>query len=227
MDWDKPPPLVLEPDGPVRGAVIWLHGLGADGRDFAPVMPELGLLEAGLRVLLPHAPVQPVTLNGGLPMRAWYDIRLPDLERAVDCAGIEASVDYVRRLLATQEADGLPARNLVVGGFSQGGVIALHTGLRCPSLAGILALSCYLPCRDGLPRCHPHCPPVFLAHGLEDPIVPYAAGESAAAWLRGQGIEVDWYHYPMGHGVVPDELAALRAWIARRILPRLERESKD
>ena len=213
MNWDKPP-LVLEPRGTVRGALIWLHGLGADGHDFAPVLPELGLLEAGVRILLPHAPIRPVTINGGHPMRAWYDIRLPELYRAPDCEGIRESCARVRDLMQSQIEAGIPPVRLLLGGFSQGGVIALQLGLDEAPAAGIVALSTYLPCRDTLPRCAPGCPPVFLAHGTEDPIVPPDAAEELAGWLATRRIDVTFHRYAMGHSVVPAELADLRAWLA-------------
>ena len=223
MERNKPePPLVLEPDGPVRGAMILLHGLGADGHDLAPLVPPLGLLEAGVRVLLPHAPIRPVTINGGHPMRAWYDIRLPDLYRDADCEGIRESTQQVRDLIRQQVDAGIPVQRQLLGGFSQGGVIALQAGLGGLPVAGIVALSTYLPCRDGLPGCAPDCPPVFQAHGTQDPIVPPAAGEETARWLAAHGVTVDFHRYPMGHAVIPDEIEDLRTWLQRRYLTRME-----
>jgi len=223
MERNKPePPVVLEPDGPARGAMILLHGLGADGHDLAPLVPPLGLLEAGVRVVLPHAPIRPVTINGGHPMRAWYDIRLPDLYRQADCEGIRESVQQVLHLVRQQTEAGIAVERQLLGGFSQGGVIALHCGLGGLPVAGIVALSAYLPCRDELPGCDGHCPPVFQAHGTEDTIVPPAAGEELAGWLARQGIAVDFHRYAMGHAVVPAEIEALRDWLHRHYLARLE-----
>jgi phospholipase/carboxylesterase len=207
----------------VEAAVLWLHGLGADGHDFEPVVPLLSRCQAlAVRFLFPHAPHRPVTLNGGLRMRAWYDIRSIDLagERTLDRAGMQASVDQVDELLdAIMQAHALPARRLVLAGFSQGGVIALQAALArqqepARALAGVVALSCYLPGGE-LPPASGLA--VFQGHGTQDPMVPIALGEQAATRLRERGAEVDWHRYPVAHGVAPEELDAIDAWLAARL----------
>lgn len=220
------PPLILEPPAgtEVRASVIWLHGLGASGHDFEPLIPELGLLERGVRFVLPHAPEQPVTINGGHVMPAWYDIREPRIDAAPDADGIHRSVDYLQRLAAAEGEQGVPAGAVVLAGFSQGGVIALHAGLTHPEpLAGILALSTYLalpeapgaempPVNRGLP--------VFLAHGTADPVVPFALAEAARERLTGLGCEVEFHAYSIPHTVSLDEVADIRAWLTERLAAR-------
>lgn len=221
------PPLILEPPAgtEVRASVIWLHGLGASGHDFEPLIPELGLLEHGVRFVLPHAPDQPVTINGGAVMPAWYDIRRPDIDAAPDTDGIRRSVEYLHQLVATETAAGLPAAAVLVAGFSQGGVIALHAGLAHPEpLGGVLALSTYLALPEALSREMPPANrgvPVFLAHGEADPVVPFALAEAARERLTGLGCEVEFHAYPMPHTVSLDEVADIRAWLHARLVSHL------
>lgn len=203
-------------------SVLWLHGLGADGHDFAPIVPEL--VRPGwpaLRFLFPHAPVRPVTLNGGAAMRAWYDLREMDLARRADVEGVRASVTQVEALIARESERGVPPRRIILGGFSQGGAITLAAGAaRAEPLAGLVALSTYLPLAEAtLDRVGAAArrQPVFMAHGLLDPVVPYTAGKRARDALRQAGFQVDWHAWPMAHQVNAEEIAALSAWIGRRI----------
>lgn len=221
------PPLILDPPAgtEVRASVIWLHGLGASGHDFEPLIPELGLLERGVRFVLPHAPEQAVTINGGAVMPAWYDIRQPDIGAAPDTAGIRESVDYLQRLVNAEIRHGLPSGAVLVAGFSQGGVIALHAGLTHPEpLGGVLALSTYLALPEALSREMPpacRAVPVFLAHGTADPVVPFALAEAARERLTALGCEVDFHAYPVPHTVSQDEVTDIRDWLTVQLTGRL------
>jgi phospholipase/carboxylesterase len=201
-------------------AVIWLHGLGADGHDFEPVVPALPLPFA-VRFVFPHAPVRPVTVNGGMPMRAWYDILGWGRNVRQDAAGVQASAAAVTRLIDREIARGLPAQRIVLAGFSQGGAIALHTALREPRrLAGVLALSTYLPLADTLAVERSAAStglPIFMAHGSEDPVLPLALAESSRRDLEAAGYSVEWHVYPMAHSVCAPEVAAIGAWLTARV----------
>ena len=201
-------------------SVVWLHGLGADGNDFAPIVPELELPDAPIRFVFPHAPMQPVTINAGMVMRAWYDISDAAIRRE-DERGVRASQALVEALIEREKRRGTPAKQLVLAGFSQGGAIALQTGLRHPErIAGIMALSCYLPLADALAReASPanRDVPIFMAHGSQDPIViPERARRSRDA-LEGLGYAVEWHEYRMPHSVCPEEIGHISAWL-RRVL---------
>ena len=200
--------------------VIWLHGLGADGNDFVPIVPELGLKSA-IRFVFPHAPMQPVTINGGMVMRAWYDISDAAIRRE-DAAGVSASQKHVEALIARERGRGIPASRIVLAGFSQGGAIALHTGLRhAEPLAGVMALSCYLPLAERLPMeaaAINRGVPIFMAHGLSDPIVPYPRAVESKQFLEGLGYRIDWHQYPMPHSVCMEEVSDIGAWL-QRVLP--------
>jgi len=192
-------------------AVIWMHGLGADNRDFAPLATELGLTDSpAVRFIFPNAPVRPVTINGGMAMRAWYDIASPDLAQREDASGLEASQRAIEALIARENQRGIPAQHIVLAGFSQGCAMTLQTGLRHPeTLAGLMGLSGYLPLADRVAReAHPanQNTPIFLAHGALDPVVPLARAERARDALRAQGYAVDWHTYPMPHSVCPQEI---------------------
>jgi phospholipase/carboxylesterase len=209
---------------PARASVILMHGLGADGHDFEPLVPELRLPEAAaIRWVLPHAPVRPVALNGGVPMRAWYDIAAIDGRAAEDEMGIRESADGLRALIRRERERGIPSHRIVLAGFSQGGAMALHTGLReGERLAGVAALSTYLPLARTLEaEAHPAnaAVPVFMAHGTFDPIVPLPLGEGSRDRLRSRGYEVDWRSYPMAHAVCAEEVADLRQWLLRVLPP--------
>jgi phospholipase/carboxylesterase len=204
-------------------AVVWLHGLGADGNDFAPIVPELRLRVAPpIRFVFPHAPMMPVTINNGHVMRAWYDVSFGDLEgktRQADERGVRASQAEVERLLARENARGVPSRNIVVAGFSQGGAIALQTGLRhADRLAGIMALSTYLPLADKLPAeasAVNRDVPIFYAHGTYDPVIPLAMAAASRERLTAEGYSVQWHEYPMQHSVCLEEIAAISAWLGQ------------
>ena len=203
---------------PVEGSVIWLHGLGADGHDFETLVPELRLpAESGIRWVFPHAPIRPVTLNGGMPMRAWYDIIGLDRRSEEDEAGVRASAEAIRALVRRERERGIGSDRIVLAGFSQGGAMALHTALReTERLAGVLALSTYLPLAGTLEaEAHPAnaAVPLFMAHGTADPIVPLTLGESSRNRLRSLGHEVDWHTYPMPHSVCAEEVADIREWL--------------
>jgi phospholipase/carboxylesterase len=199
-------------------AVIWMHGLGADGYDFVDVPPMLGLRVA-VRFVFPHAPLQPVTINSGMVMRAWYDVHHDAGVRREDEPGIRASQRSVEALIVREKARGIPAERLVLAGFSQGGAMALQTGLRHPErLAGLMALSCFLPLADQLAaEVTPanRDAPIFLAHGTHDPLIPLARAQHARAALEGLGYHVEWHEYPMPHSVCQEEIADIGAWLAR------------
>jgi phospholipase/carboxylesterase len=200
-------------------AVIWLHGLGADAHDFEPVVPELRLPAAKpVRFVFPNAPQRPVTINMGMRMRAWYDIfQLGG--GAEDEAGIRESQGLLEKLIATQKQLGIPARKIVLAGFSQGGAIALQTALRHPErLAGVLALSTYLPLQDKL-EIEKHALnadlPIFMAHGSLDPMIPLARAAQSRDALLALGYPVEWRDYPMPHSVCPQEIADIAAFLVR------------
>ncbi|GHC48440.1 carboxylesterase [Alcaligenes pakistanensis] len=195
-------------------AVIWLHGLGADGHDFAPIVPELGLQNApAIRFIFPHAPIQPVTINGGMAMRSWYDIYVADLVRHEDESGLRQSQINVQNLIARENARGIPTENIVLAGFSQGCAMTLQTGLRLPErLAGMLCLSGYLPLAAAVAaERHPanQDTPIFMAHGSMDPVVPITRAEASRQQLKAMGYQVQWNVYPMPHAVCPEEITAV------------------
>ena len=201
-------------------AVIWLHGLGADGRDFAGLVPELNLTRCpAIRFIFPHAPSMPVTLNGGYVMPAWYDIRGADLSVAQDAAGIRQSERAIVALINAQVASGIAPEKIVLAGFSQGCAMALHTGLRFGQpLAGIMALSGYLPLADSLvsERSPANAStPIFMAHGTHDPVVIPARGEASRDLLNGLSYPVEWHTYPMPHSVHPQEIADISGFLTR------------
>ena len=204
------------------GTVLWLHGLGADGHDFAPIVPQLvEPHERPLRFVFPHAPVRPVTINGGMAMRAWYDIL--GFNRGVphDEVGIRASDVEVRALIKRENQRGIPTNRIVLGGFSQGGAISLFSGPRYPEkLAGIMALSCYMLLEDLLPAERTqvnYATPVFLAHGNQDPVVDFRRGLEAKQLLEAGGYPVEWHPYVMPHSVCPQEVADIANWL-RKVL---------
>ncbi len=210
--------LVVEPQAEHRASVIWLHGLGADGHDFEAIVPELQLpAELGLRFIFPHAPQRPVTINQGYVMRAWYDIVSMQIDAQPDGEGIGQSVAEVSALIDAEIAAGIPSRCIVLAGFSQGGVIALHTGLRYgQSLAGIMSLSSYLPLMDEVEVQRSKAnqtTPVFLAHGRMDPVVPYELGVVARRWLKDLDYPVQWQEYVMEHSVSMEEIADIAQWL--------------
>ena len=212
-----PETVEVEPPSEPIGSVVWLHGLGADGHDFEPIVPELRLQELPLRFVFPHAPVRPVTINGGMAMRAWYDIISLDRNGAQDEDGIRASSGVLDALIEREIERGIDPSKIVVAGFSQGGAIALHTALRAThKLAGLLALSTWLPLSHTLQSevsSQAASLPIFLAHGTQDPMLPIDFGHESRATLESLGFEVEWHEYPMGHGVCPQEIGDIRSWL--------------
>src|SRR5438132_10569972 len=200
--------------------VSWLHGLGADGNDFAPIVSELRLPKAAIRFVFPHAPVRPVTINGGMRMRAWYDIT-DGANRREDERGVRASQVLIEALIGREKERGTKAGRLVLAGFSQGGAIALHTGLRHPErLAGIMALSTYLPVADTLAAeasAANREVPIFMAHGLDDPLIPIERARISRKLLESAGYRVEWHEYPMAHSVCAEEIADISSWLRRML----------
>ena len=202
-------------------AVIWMHGLGADGNDFVPIVNEIDLGGApGIRFIFPHAPTRPVTINNGYVMRAWYDISFGDLEgntRKADEKGVRESQAQIGQLIARENSRGIATNKIVLAGFSQGGAIALHTGLRYPeTLAGVMALSTYLPLAESFAKEATPAnarTPVFMAHGTQDPVVPYAMGRGSRDLLQQAGYALEWQEYPMQHSVCLEEVADIGRWL--------------
>lgn len=218
-------PVTIEPRRPADASVILLHGLGADGHDFESLVPELRLpASTAVRWVFPHAPVRPVTINGGYRMRAWYDILGLGRRAVQDEKGIRESAETARALVARERERGIAPDRIVLAGFSQGGAIALFAGLReAQRLGGILALSTYLPLANRLDaEAHPASAavPIFMAHGTFDPVVPLALGEGSRELLASRGYDVDWRTYPMSHSVSAEEVADLRQWLLRVVPPR-------
>jgi phospholipase/carboxylesterase len=208
---------------PPRYSVIWLHGLGADGNDFAPIVPQLvDPAWPPLRFVFPHAPVRPVTINNGMSMRAWYDIAAFDLHARQDEAGMRASIDEVAALIEREHSRGMPSERIVLAGFSQGGAIALAAGLRhTDKLAGIVALSTYVPLRESLAderSAANAATPIFWGHGSHDPVVAVQRGSESRDLLQALGYTVDWHTYPMAHAVCAEEIADLRGWLDLRLV---------
>ncbi len=212
------------PKGSVpQAAVIWLHGLGADGHDFEAIVPELRLPPAlAVRFVFPNAPMQAVTINNGHVMRAWYDVAFGDLEgrsRKPDEAGVRASIAHIERLIAREVERGVPSERIAIAGFSQGGAIALATGLRhAHRLAGIMALSTYLPLGDSLPLEAADANrqvPVFFAHGSADPVIPIEMATASVERLQALGYPVQWQAYRMPHSVHPQEVVDIRDWLVK------------
>jgi phospholipase/carboxylesterase len=211
--------VVLAPaDGAADATVIWMHGLGADGYDFVPLIPELSLPEsARVRFVFPHAPVRPVTVNAGYEMRAWYDIRELTPEGRDDEAGLEEARACVEGHIEAARSEGIDSRRIVLAGFSQGGAVALHAGLRhAQPLGGIIALSCYLPLRAHLSReLHPanRAVPILMCHGREDEVVLQAFGEQSRDVMLAARLDVEWRQYSVGHGLCRPEIFDISAWL--------------
>jgi phospholipase/carboxylesterase len=208
-----------------RAAVIWMHGLGADGHDFAGIEREVTPPGAAVRYVYPHAPMMPVTINNGYVMRAWYDVFGVAGERREDEAGVRASQERIEQLIAREKARGIPARAIVLAGFSQGGALALHTGLRHPErLAGVMALSCFLPVARTVATeasAANRDVPIFMAHGIADDLIPVTRARTARDTLLELGYKVEWHEYPMGHSLCPQEIEEIAAWL-QRIIERKE-----
>lgn len=215
------PFLEIAPRFSAQACVIWLHGLGADGHDFIGIVPELQLPEQlAIRFVFPHAPVRAVTVNAGQRMRAWYDITQPDLSRVPDRQGILDSAAAVQQLITHQHALGIPYQRIILAGFSQGGVIALHAGLRYPHpLGGIMALSTYFPLMDEASALTPEnrATPILMAHGQYDPVIPLSYAAQSCQGLQRLGYAVNWQVYPMQHSVCADEIALIGRTIQQRL----------
>jgi phospholipase/carboxylesterase len=206
----------IEPEQTAEASVIWLHGLGADGHDFEPVVPALQL-DLPVRYVFPHAPVRPVTLNGGYPMRAWFDLVSIDPGGVRDVTGIQAAQAAVTALIEREVARGIAADKIVVAGFSQGGAVAIITALNHPQrLAGLIALSTFTPTQGTFQGSEANAGlPVFMAHGEQDPVVAPALGEATAGMLKESGYALEWHSYAMPHAVCPAEIEDIRAFLAR------------
>jgi phospholipase/carboxylesterase len=209
----------------VAWSVLWLHGLGADGHDFAPIVPELVRPDwPGIRFVFPHAPVRPVTINGGVPMRAWYDIKSLSADDRADEEGVRESMREVDALIARERDRGVPAERLLLVGFSQGGAMALASGLRREApVAGIAALSAYLPLGSRTAAemtAGGKATPVFMAHGTQDPVVAPAWGSRSRDAMKELGVQVEWRTYPMPHSVHPQEVRDLGDWMEARFAQR-------
>lgn len=205
---------------PPNAWVLWLHGLGADGYDFYPIVPQLGLPKtAAIEFLFPHAPILPVTINGNFPMPAWYDIKGAELSQRIDQAGILNSVASIRQLIDAKKAQGLTLDRLVLAGFSQGGVVALQTALSLESpVAGVMALSTYFPFGDQLAAQHrAHQLSVLMVHGRDDGIVSLELGQKSRDQLLKAGHQVNWVTYPMGHSVHPEQMALMGQYLMQRL----------
>ncbi|HQU05707.1 MAG: hypothetical protein B7Z65_03775 [Ferrovum sp. 21-44-67] len=212
---------IVEPPLTAQWSVIWLHGLGADGYDFAPIVKELGLPENhSIRFVFPHAPQRPVTINNGMVMRAWYDIAFDGLNRQIDMQGVEESVKAITSLIDGQIEQGIGSEKIIIAGFSQGGAITLTlaTQARYP-LAGFMALSTYLPQVDSQPLVkdvNKHSP-ILMVHGTLDNVVPLTLGKQAAEYLSSSGCQLEWRQYAMGHSVCWEEIQLIGQWLKKRI----------
>lgn len=212
------PAVEINPAGEIKSSIIWLHGLGASGHDFEAIVPELDIPESlGLRFVFPHAPEMPVTINNGYVMPAWYDITSPDFSRHEDEAGICASVQLLENMIAHEIEQGVPENKIILAGFSQGGAIVLHGGLRYQGkLAGIMALSTYLPVREKLEQERSQnsiSVPVVMMHGKQDDIVPIALAEQSRDHLQKLGHDISWHSYNMPHSVCSDQIKDIADWL--------------
>ncbi len=219
---DNESSVILEPKGQHTASVIWLHGLGADGHDFESVIPALQLPQNhGIRFIFPHAPMQAVTINGGMVMRAWYDILEVNLRKKEDVEGIESSQKILEALIDHEIEQGISSDKILLAGFSQGGVIILHTGLRYTKpLGGLLALSTYLALPDRLAteaNSANSNTPIFMAHGTMDPIIPLQQGQDSSDQLKQAGYPINWHEYPMQHSVSLEEIEEIGRWITSRL----------
>jgi phospholipase/carboxylesterase len=214
--------IIIETESRPNAAIIWLHGLGADGNDFVPIIDQLQLpSQDAIRFIFPHAPVRPITINQGYHMPGWYDVSSLSIVDNEDEVGIRESSAILKQLCEEQEADGIESERIILAGFSQGGAIVLHCGCRYPRpLAGIIALSTYLPLPDMLDDEISDCAaetPVFMAHGRQDDVVAYEYGIRSMEQLDAHNIEVLWHEYDMGHAVCQDEIQHIRQWLIQQL----------
>jgi len=213
------PAIELETAPNPDASIIWMHGLGADGNDFVPIVDEMELPPRPIRFIFPHAPEQPVTINGGFKMRAWFDVVSDDFSRREDEVGVRESQGTIEALVRRENERGIPTRQIVLAGFSQGGAMALHTGLRYPErLAGIMALSTYVPISTTLAAEAAQANrdvPIFMAHGTGDPIIPLMLAGASRQLLERLGYDVQWHEYGMAHSVIWEEVADISQWLQR------------
>ena len=213
--------LEIEPKGTARCSVIWLHGLGADGHDFEPLVHQWDLADQlGARFILPHAPRRPVTLNGGMVMRAWYDIYDPGFAAGEDRQGIEQAQQQLMSLVQRERQRGIRSERILLAGFSQGGAVALHTGLRCAApLAGVLGLSSYLPLPDLLAgeKCADPGLTIRMDHGDRDPVVPFELAQRSRELIEAEGYRVEFHRYAMEHSLCQPQMESLRDWLEQRL----------
>lgn len=214
--------VIIEPSASHRASVIWLHGLGADGHDFEVIVPELRLSEElGIRFIFPHAPERPVTINGGMVMRSWYDIKDPDLSVQRDRQDFDSSAAILEAWINAEIEAGIPADRIIAAGFSQGGAIALHCGLVFPQqLAGLLILSSYLPFADVLEQDQALVnknTPILMMHGQHDPVIPVGFARQSCKILQHHNYPIEWHDYPMQHGVCIEEIQRISNWLTTRL----------
>lgn len=215
--------ITIEPISTATSCVIWLHGLGDSGSGFAPVVPLLNLPDDhAIRFIFPNAPEQAITINSGFVMPAWYDIKNADLHNRADMEGVIQSESLVQALIQEQIDNGIAADNIVLAGFSQGGVMSLYTGLRFKqTLAGIIGLSCYLPIKDQLPSqisIANKNTPILQHHGELDDVVPMSSGQTANELLKNADYNTQWKSYPMAHSVLPEQLNDIGTWLAKYLI---------
>lgn len=213
--------ITIEPKQTHKASVIWLHGLGADGRDFEAIVPELALSdELGIRFIFPNAPKRPVTINGGMVMRAWYDVKSADLRDQEDSESIIESSNLMSHYINAEIEAGIPTSKIILAGFSQGGAITLHAGLRFPStLAGLLALSTYLPLPNSLENeaVAEKNIAIMMAHGISDPVISVDQGRTSSETIKANGYDVEWHEYRMQHSVCIEEIDAISRWIKQTL----------
>ncbi len=214
--------VIIEPKSTHKATVIWLHGLGADGHDFEPIVPELKLAEdLGVKFIFPHAPIIPVTINNGHPMRAWYDIRNADLSQREDQKGVRQSADFIMEILQAELDKGIAPEKIILAGFSQGGAVTLHLATRLPfKIGGVLALSTYMTMAENLASEKTNAnleTPFFMAHGSQDPVVPMQRAQFSAKTLTENGYQILWQDYPMPHAVCPPEITAIGHYITKQL----------
>lgn len=214
--------VIVEPSATHRASVIWLHGLGADGHDFETIVPELGLgEELGIRFIFPHAPERPVTINGGMVMRSWYDIKDPDLSVQRDRRDFDSSGAILEAWIMAEIEAGIPANRIIAAGFSQGGAIALHCGLAFPErLAGLLIMSSYLPFADVIEQEQAKVnndTPILMMHGKFDPVIPIEFARQTCEILKHHDYPIEWHDYPMQHGVCMEEIQRIATWLTMRL----------